>query len=70
MAPSPNDVTRLLDRIRCGDDTAADRLLPLVYEHLRGLVTAIFSAGGRHNTLSRPPWCTRPGSRWRAIWAD
>ena len=32
-----SDVTRLLDAIQQGDASAADRLLPLVYEELRKL---------------------------------
>jgi len=31
-----SDVTRILDRVQRGDAKAADELLPLVYEELRG----------------------------------
>ena len=36
-APAHNDVTRLLARAGEGDPTAAEDLLPLVYDHLRRL---------------------------------
>ena len=32
-----SDVTRILERVERGDGTAADELLPLVYEELRKL---------------------------------
>jgi RNA polymerase sigma factor (TIGR02999 family) len=35
-----NDVTQILSRIDAGDPTAAEQLLPLVYEELRKLATA------------------------------
>jgi RNA polymerase sigma factor (TIGR02999 family) len=34
---SPHDTTRILNKIGAGDASAADRLLPLVYEELRRL---------------------------------
>ncbi|HEU4631672.1 MAG TPA: sigma-70 family RNA polymerase sigma factor [Gemmatimonadaceae bacterium] len=36
-APSPHDVTRLLDSLRGGDRAALDALFPLVYDELRRL---------------------------------
>ncbi|HEX6631417.1 MAG TPA: ECF-type sigma factor, partial [Gemmatimonadaceae bacterium] len=36
-APSPHDVTRLLDSLRGGDRAALDVLFPLVYDELRRL---------------------------------
>ena len=35
-----SDVTRILDRVQQGDPTAAEELLPLVYEELRRLAAA------------------------------
>jgi len=35
-----SDVTRILDRVQQGDPSAADELLPLVYEELRKLAAA------------------------------
>src|SRR6187200_729071 len=35
-----SDVTRILSQIESGDPSAAERLLPLVYEELRKLATA------------------------------
>ena len=36
-APTPGDVTRLLEAARRGESAALDQLLPLVYEELRAL---------------------------------
>lgn len=38
--PSMNELTRILDAIRQGDDGAASQLLPLVYDELRRLAAA------------------------------
>ncbi len=38
--PSPQQVTRILEAISAGDTRAADELLPLVYEELRGMARA------------------------------
>jgi hypothetical protein len=35
-----SDVTRFLSQIEAGDPTAAERLLPLVYDELRKLAAA------------------------------
>ena len=35
-----NDVTQILSRIESGDPSAAEQLLPLVYNELRKLATA------------------------------
>ena len=45
--PSRGQVTRLLDRAAAGDPTAADELLPLVYDELRKLA--------RHRLGALPP---------------
>jgi RNA polymerase sigma factor (TIGR02999 family) len=37
MEPAPSDVTRLLQQWSDGDRQAVDRLVPLLYEHLRQL---------------------------------
>lgn len=44
-------VTRLLKEISSGDDSAASRLLPLVYEELRRLAGACFAAERADHTL-------------------
>ncbi len=38
--PDPEAITRLLEEVRDGDQRAADRLLPVVYEELRRLAQA------------------------------
>jgi RNA polymerase sigma-70 factor (ECF subfamily) len=48
---SPNQVTELLDRIRDGDGSAADRLLPLVYDELRALASHVFGPRKSAHTL-------------------
>src|ERR1700756_101523 len=40
MLWSMSDVTRILSAIEQGDPSAAEQLLPLVYEELRGLAAA------------------------------
>lgn len=44
-------VTHLLGRLRDGEVTAVDQLLPLVYDELRGLAGAAFARQGRAHTL-------------------
>ena len=46
------DVTQLLNQIESGDPTAAEQLLPLVYEHLKNLASAKMSAERQDHTLS------------------
>ena len=46
-APSPHDITRLLDSLRGGDRAALDVLFPLVYDELRRLAR-------RHLARERP----------------
>lgn len=42
---SPNDnVTLILAELRDGDSSAADRLLPIVYEELRGIAQRVFKS--------------------------
>jgi len=43
---SPSEITRMLGRIGRGDDQAAEDLLPLLYEELRGLAGGLF---GKHH---------------------
>jgi hypothetical protein len=38
--PSMSDVTRILSQIETGDPSAAEELLPLVYDELRKLASA------------------------------
>ena len=45
------DVTVLLNRLSEGDETAPDRLLPLVYEDLRRLARAYFAGEKPEHTL-------------------
>lgn len=49
--PPRNDVTLLLEAVARGDAMASERLLPLVYEELRGLATARMSAESAGHTL-------------------
>ncbi len=45
------DVTRLLARMKGGDEGAEEQLLPLVYGELRGLARAVFAGRTAGNTL-------------------
>jgi len=46
-----DDVTRLLQRIEAGDEGAAARLYPLVYDHLHRLAQHAFGGRGAGHTL-------------------
>ena len=47
----PNQVTRILGEMVAGDDSAASRLLPLVYEELRAVAGNLMSAERANHTL-------------------
>lgn len=49
--PAQSDATRLLAQASGGDDAAAARLLPLVYDEMRALAGAIMRAERRNHTL-------------------
>lgn len=49
--PDPGDVTRLLERVQDGDSTAANELLPLVYDHLRATAHQFFRRERAEHTL-------------------
>ena len=46
-----NDITHILDRVQQGDPTAAEELLPLVYEELRRLATQRMAREAAGQTL-------------------
>jgi hypothetical protein len=46
-----SDVTRILSAIERGDENAADKLLPLVYQELRSLASAKLSKEQRGQSL-------------------
>lgn len=46
-----DEITRLLDRWSGGDSAAFDRLMPLIFDELRGLARAQFARERRHHTL-------------------
>jgi len=51
MDPDPLNITLLLDEWRQGDERAFDELVPLVYDHLRGVAEAYLRAEGPGHTL-------------------
>ena len=51
IVSSVSDVTRILDRVQQGDPTAAEQLLPLVYEELRRLASARMANESANHTL-------------------
>jgi RNA polymerase sigma factor (TIGR02999 family) len=51
LSDAAPDVTRILDAARRGDARAAGQLLPLVYEHLRGLARQRMAAQSASHTL-------------------
>ncbi len=50
-SPNQTDVTVLLNDLNNGDETAPDKLLPLVYEDLRRLARAYFANEKQEHTL-------------------
>ena len=55
-----SEVTRILSAIEQGDPRAAGKLLPLVYDELRGWPARGLLARSRGRASSLPTWCTRP----------
>lgn len=51
MAPSPNQVSRLLAEWRNGDQEALDRLMPLVYDELRRIARRYMRGERENHTL-------------------
>lgn len=50
-APSPGDVTRLIEAWRAGDEAARDRLIPIVYRQLRQRAAGHLRRERRGHTL-------------------
>lgn len=50
-APSPGEVTRLIEAWRAGDESARDRLIPVVYEQLRRRAAGHLRRERRGHTL-------------------
>ena len=75
MTPVPyrNDVTLLLEAVARGEATAGEKLLPLVYEELRGLAAARMASESAGHTLQptalvHEAWLRLAGSgerRWQ-----
>ena len=51
MTPGKGPITQLLDQINRGDGSAADRLLPMVYDELRALAGSYFARQTPGHTL-------------------
>ena len=51
-ATNASEITRVLDAVATGDETAADRLLPLLYDELRDLAAARLARVPPGQTLS------------------
>ncbi len=60
-----SDVTRILSQIESGDPSAAEQLLPLVYEELRKLAAAKL-AQEKPGQTGRPRFAQRGRSCWTA----
>jgi len=52
MSPDASEVTGLLQQWSAGDESARDRLIPLVYDRLRELAHRRLSGGGVDNSLN------------------
>ena len=51
MLEGMGDVTQILSKIECGDPSAAEQLLPLIYDELRALSAAKMADESPDNTL-------------------
>ncbi len=68
-----SEATQILQQLREGDDSAADRLLPLVYDDLRALAHKYFRGDGARHTLQPTALVHevfvrlvhQPGSAWQ-----
>ena len=58
------DVTQILSQIESGDPSAAEQLLPLVYEELRKLAAAKLAQEKPGRRCRRRRWCMRPTCGW------
>lgn len=58
------EVSRILDAIEQGDPSAAEGLLPLVYDELRRLAAQKLAQEPPDRRCSRQPLSTRPISDW------
>ena len=52
MPPDPSEVTGLLQQWSAGDESARDRLIPLVYDRLRELAHRRLSGSQADNSLN------------------
>ena len=59
-----SDVTRILSQIESGDQSAAEKLLPLVYDELRKLAAAKLATKSQARHCRRRPWSMRRTSGW------
>lgn len=62
--PSPHEVTQLLLAWGQGDETALERLIPIVYDELRRLAKRCLRRERPGHICKRPPWSTRLISAW------
>ncbi len=59
-----HEVTRILSAIEQGDPKAAEQLLPLVYDELRGWPPRRWPRKSRARRSRPRPWSTRHTSDW------
>ena len=59
-----NDVTRILSQIEAGDPSAAEQLLPLVYDELRKLAAAKLAHESPGQTLQATALYMKPTCVW------
>jgi len=62
--PGPENVTRILSAIGDGDEHAAERLLPLVYDELRRLARYRVAGEPAGRGFRRRRWSMRPICAW------
>ena len=64
MLEAMSDVTRILSQIESGDPSAAEQLLPLVYDELRQLAAARWPRRSRARRCRPRRWFTRRTCGW------
>ena len=64
MGESTEPVTQVLEAVGAGEEHAAEKLLPLVYEELRRLAAPRWPTRRLARRCNPPRWCMRPGCGW------
>ena len=64
MGDSKEPVTQVLEAVSAGEEHAAEKLLPMVYDELRKLAAQKMANEAPVRPCNPPRWCMRPGCGW------